>query len=147
MVTEVQKLLLSIPVREVTIHVPRVSIHAVAALTFHPFSIDFFQKYNAVLNHKDGTLGLKNQDHSVTVRFNKNQIIIPSRCEVIQHVPTAYGTHRECVLLTKQLHKGLYTVGVIAKPTCGLIPIRMLNTTDEPVRVDITHLDIHSSNQ
>lgn len=103
---------------------------------------DFFQKYNAVLDYKKGTLKLENQNGFVIVQYNNESVSIPPRCEVIRHVPTTLSS--DCVILAREVAKGVYTAGAIAKSVNGLIPIRLLNTTENTVILNISDLNIQS---
>lgn len=105
---------------------------------------DFCRKYKAILDYKNGTLSLENRGQCVVVQVQGNSITIPPRCEVIKHIPTTIGG--DCVILAKEIHKGVFTAGVISQPKNGVIPVRILNTNDSSITIDSSKLDILNLN-
>lgn len=101
---------------------------------------NFFTQYNAVLNYKNNTLSLENQNKTIIVQVNEKSITIPPRCEVIKHIPTTLNN--DCVILAKEIKKGVYTAGVISTPKKGHIPIRILNTTDSTIKIGISDFEV-----
>jgi hypothetical protein len=106
----------------------------------------FFKRYNANISYKDDILTLENREQSILVPIEGNSCnyvhSVPPRCEIITRVPAQQ--QEDCVVLAEEIKTGVYVAGVISKPEKGRIPVRILNTTDETVNLDLSSLKVHS---
>lgn len=106
---------------------------------------NFLKRYQAVINYKENILVLTKCSNYVSIPIlNHFSHLIPPRCEVIKYIPTLSGDDRVC--LSKELQKGVFIGSLIAKPHNGRIPVRILNTTDSEVCLDLTDLETFSLN-
>lgn len=109
---------------------------------------DFFNRYNAVINYRDASLTLDNDGKVVVIGIkgiNKYLYSIPPRCEVITDIPTAHSN--DCVILANEISQGVFIAGVISKPINGLLKVRLLNTTDKMVNLNLSDIEIFSLSQ
>lgn len=106
---------------------------------------DFIMKYNGVINYTNNTLCLTETNDSVVIPIQfynySYSLTIDPRCEVIRYVPVK--ANYECVVMPKTLKKGVFLAGIIATPSNGSIPVRILNTTLNTQTVTISNVHIH----
>lgn len=108
---------------------------------------NFLKRYLAIINYKDSILQLSNHNLRVQLKINLNNMYrhtIPPRCEVIRFIPTASSS--DCVVLSNEIEKGVFVAGLIAKPSNGQIPLRILNTTNVEIEYDFQNLPIYDIN-
>lgn len=101
---------------------------------------DFLQKYNSLLDFELSTITFSNQNLNVTIplhlgKYSKinNHLTIPGRCEKIFYLQT--DAKEDCMIVPKELCKGVFLAGCITKPTNGKIPVQILNTRESEVRL------------
>lgn len=108
---------------------------------------NFFQRYNAIINYKTESFELTKDGQSVCLSLNRNNYFIhtiPARCEVIRHIPCYLNSN--CVILANEIEEGVFVAGMIAKPSQGKLPVRILNTKDFDVKVNLSKLNIDNLN-
>lgn len=93
---------------------------------------DFISKHKSVLDFSNDTFTLLTRNNFKIVlpllRHN-NKIEISPRCESIHYFQTNFT--EECVVHSKEISDGIFLASSIAMPVNGLIPIKILNTTDK----------------
>lgn len=106
----------------------------------------FFKRYNATISYKDNILTLEEREQSVLIPIEGSSYnyvhSVPPRCEIVTRVPARL--REDCVVLAEEIQTGVYVAGIISKPEKGRIPVRILNTTDETVDLDLSSLKVHS---
>lgn len=99
--------------------------------------LDFLRKFNCHLNFEMNTISLddpRGPCGQITVPLNlgkQNYLRVPPRCEKIFYVETSID--EECVVLPKELCKGVFMAGSISVPKDGKILIKILNTREDEV--------------
>lgn len=95
---------------------------------------DFLNKHNAVIDFKNNSLALWTSTSTKYtlpfVRENENMYEISARCE-------------QCVICSKELEEGVFLANSLATPCNGLIPVSILNTTDNTVTLNNIEPTIH----
>lgn len=108
---------------------------------------DFLKRYGAVVDYNKMTMSLSNYNETICISFerdNRFRQVIPPRCEVIRHIPCEFC--EDVVVLAKEIDSGVFIAGLIAKPINNYIPVRILNTKEEEITVDLSSLCIYSLN-
>lgn len=98
---------------------------------------DFINKQRSILDFSKETFTLFTHNNLKLVlpflRYN-NSVETSPRCESIHYFQTNFK--EECVVHSKELSEGIFLANCIAKPVNGLIPIKILNTTDKSCTLD-----------
>lgn len=105
---------------------------------------DFIKTHLGIINYIDNTLSLGGQNGTcVPLHFSEfsYSMTISPRCEVLKYVPTK--VNYDCVVLPKELAEGVYMASVITTPRKGKIPIRIMNTTDRHIKVNLSNMEVH----
>lgn len=113
---------------------------------------NFLSKYNAIINYENSTLCLKNLDKIISVPLQlssyinedenySNNLNISPRCETIHWIST--NLKDDCVILAKELCEGVFMAGSIARPQNGRIPVKILNTTEDEVKITDLKPEVH----
>lgn len=106
---------------------------------------DFLNKHNAVIDFKNNSLDLwTSTSTKYTLPFareNGNIYEISARCEQIHYIRTDLS--EQCVICSKELEEGVFLANSLATPCNGLIPVRILNTTDNTVTLKNIEPTIH----
>lgn len=93
---------------------------------------DFIDKYNSVLDFSSHTFKLQTNNYFSLVlpllRHNKSFEISP-RCETIRYFQINFKD--ECVVHSEEISEGIFLASSIATPVNGLIPIKILSTTEK----------------
>lgn len=104
---------------------------------------DFLQKYGGIIDFSTNRLTLKNHARqlvSMPLRTYDFLLTIPPRCEVVRYFPV--NRAEDCVVIRKELRKGVFLASVMARPRNGMIPIRILNTTSEEVMCSMSNVEV-----
>jgi hypothetical protein len=100
---------------------------------------DFLSKHGAVLDYNSNTLRLAgNSGKEISLpffntKYNDVSIIVPPRSESIHYINTDMTD--ECIVCTKELCRGVFLANTIVRPVNGVIPIKILNTTEEQIHI------------
>lgn len=108
---------------------------------------NFLSKYKGLINFEENCLTLTNFADStivplIPVDTNTRELVIPPRCESIHFIATKFKN--DCVIQSAQLTDGVFLAGAIAKPLNNKIPLKILNTRDEPVHLKNCSPVIHN---
>lgn len=107
---------------------------------------NFFKRYYATISYKESSLTLESQGKSILIPIEGSSYnyihSVPARCEIITHIPAQ--SYEDCVVLADEIKRGVFVASIISKPTKGRIPVRILNTTDETVNIDLSDLKLHN---
>lgn len=105
---------------------------------------DFLTRYKAVLNfnHNKVILSTGKATISLPIHMNKSFLDIPPRCESIHYIAT--DIQDECLVCASVISDGIFLASSLVKPTCGRIPIKILNTTEENFIISEIKPVIHS---
>lgn len=108
---------------------------------------NFLQRYKGLIDFEQNRLTLTNFADSTHVPLFpvdkcSKEIVVPARCETFQYISTNLTT--DCVIQAQQLCEGVFLAGAIAKPINKLLPIKILNTRDEPVKLHNCTPVVHS---
>ena len=71
-----------------------------------------------------------------------NYLTVPSRCEKFFYVKSKQ--QGDCVIENKELCEGVFLAGMIATVTNGFIPIKILNTRDEEVKLSYFNIETYN---
>lgn len=103
--------------------------------------LDFLRKHKGYLDFEKNTLQLHSpSSDQVSLPINmgssiyNNCITLSPRCESIHYVSVLMN--EECVVSAKQLCDGVFLASAIVLPAQGKIPIKILNTRDEFVKLN-----------
>lgn len=106
---------------------------------------DFLNTYSAIIDLKNDYLTLVvGNNIKCNLRIQRNDKYIwnvAPRCESIHYIKTNYT--EECVVICKELCEGIYLASSIVKPLNGLIPIRILNTTENTLTLENIEPEVH----
>lgn len=101
---------------------------------------DFFSNYNAVLNYEKDTLNLQTlTGKRVIVQFenhdeeSKMYFVVPARSETVHFMRTSM--EEECVVHSQQLCEGVFVANTVVRNVEGRVPVRILNTREEDIRL------------
>lgn len=105
---------------------------------------DFLQTYSGIIDFSENKLTLREREGSVIsipLKYYSYSLNIPPRCEVVKYFPVNRAD--DCVVVRKELQKGVFLANVIARPRNGIIPIRILNTTSSEVVCSMTDVEVY----
>lgn len=105
---------------------------------------DFIRRYRGVIDYSTDTLSLQTSQNTVILPMHYYQHIltIGPRCEVIKYLPTR--VNYDCVIYPKEIQEGVFLASVVSRPKNGKIPIRLLNTTEKEVSLNLKDIEIDS---
>lgn len=123
--------------------------------------LDFLRTYNANIDLPTNILSLQLNDKAPHYRIeiqnqqpihtnSENYLLIPGRSESIHYVDINKNIYKECVLHPKQINDDLFIAGCIFQPKRGKIPVKILNTNENLIKIpksklirndDIEYLD------
>lgn len=110
---------------------------------------DFLSKFNSILDFERNILTLQ-QGSSIEIPLQmgklgyNNYITIPPRCEFTYFMRT--NLKNEYIVMPKQLSDGVFLASILVSPICGKIPLKILNTREEEVKLSYFVPDIVSLN-
>ncbi|KAG7301395.1 hypothetical protein JYU34_014336 [Plutella xylostella] len=111
----------------------------------------FYLSIKCHLNFESNTITLDNLNSTITVPITlgingntDNYLLIPPRSESVHFVQTCMT--EDCVIFPMQLCEGVFLGGVIATPRDGKIPIQILNTRDDEVKLSNFNRNIRKLN-
>jgi len=97
---------------------------------------NFLKNFNSIINLETNEIVLKNAQDQIKLTVHQPQnkmLIVPPRCEIIQYLPVIWLD--ECVVLPNEISDGVFLAGSIVKPENGKIPVKILNTREEEVKI------------
>lgn len=106
---------------------------------------DFLSKFNCILDFERNILTIQ-QGLPIEIPLQMGQMgynnyrTIPPRCEFTYFMQT--NLKRECVVLPKQLSDGVFLASILINPIRGKIPLKILNTREEEVKLSYFVSDI-----
>lgn len=98
--------------------------------------VDFFIKNNACIDYERRVLSFYVGEQAVEVPLEGEEefsIVIPARCEKIFYFSVV--GEDECVVKNEEVSQGVLVASTLVKPVNGRIPVKMLNTRNEPVKI------------
>ena len=109
---------------------------------------DFLSKFQADLNFGNNNLSLKIL-HDEIVCFPitsscSTNLEIPRRCESIHYIDT--NLKEDCVVLSAEIQDGVFLAGSVVTPINGLIPITILNVTENDLSLSKIYPEIRKLN-
>ena len=113
--------------------------------------IDFMTKYEAKIDLGKNLLTLKSEGKYYTLPIhnkleNSNSLVIPPRSETIHYVYLDKDMKDDCFVSPREITKDVFLAGAIARPKNKRIPIKILNTSEEEVKLNDLNIDIESIN-
>lgn len=108
---------------------------------------DFMNTYKYIINFEQNTLTINEQGNYFDVPLQmgqlgyNNYVVLPPRCEYIHYIDTSIK--QDCFVAPKQLSEGIFLGAIIVEPKNNQIPIRILNTRDEEVRLSFFIPELH----
>lgn len=115
--------------------------------------LDFLSNFNSHINLENNTLTLKNGTECVmpihnTPKMCLDFITFPARSESIHYIKLQGNIITDdCVILGKQLQENLFLGSTIVKPTDNIIPIKVLNTSNETITLPTFQPDLQLLNE
>lgn len=108
---------------------------------------DFLSKYKSVLNFGNRTLLMWNNNLKISLplMMTNNNITIPARSESIHFIPVSETD--ECLVNATELQEGIFIASSLVKPTNGLIPIRVLNTSESDLVLNSIHPTLYKASE
>lgn len=108
---------------------------------------DFLRRFNAHLDFNKNMLSLNfGLNQNVNLPINNtctfNDFYIPSRSESVHFIQTEFKT--DCVICSEELQDGIYLASSIASPVNGMVPIKILNTTEKNITLSNISPTIHN---
>lgn len=107
--------------------------------------LDFLRTYNANIDLPTNRLTLQlNYYETCTLIICKcpsktleseEYLTIPSRSESVHKVIINKNIYKDCVVHARQLHENLFLAGCIIKPNRGKILVKILNTSEKPIKI------------
>ena len=99
---------------------------------------DFLSKYQAILDYRmDNLVLITNNNQEIHLKILKNledsYFIIPPRSESIHYIDM--NVDEESVVCAKEMREGIFMASTIVKPILGKIPVLILNTTENEVKL------------
>lgn len=113
--------------------------------------IDFLAKYKANIDLGKNLLKLQAEDKHCTLPIhnkleNSNSLVIPPRSETIHYIYLDKDVKDDCFVSAREIEKDVFLAGAIARPTNNRIPIKILNTGEEEVRLDNFEIKVEPLN-
>lgn len=109
---------------------------------------DFFDKFDNInYDLKNLLLTLQNTENKYTLKLYNTPSIctdfltIPPRCESIHNIQIPNVT-QDCVILPKELQENIFLASIIVTPKHNIIPIKILNTSNETITIPIFEPEI-----
>lgn len=100
---------------------------------------DFLSKYNCILNFELNTLSINTTlgttvfDLEMGTMGYNNYLILPPRSESLHYVETC--VRQDCIIFPKELCEGIFLASALVSPRNGKIPLKVLNTRNEEVKL------------
>lgn len=97
---------------------------------------DFFAKYHATINFENFTFSLWINNSKLTMPLESkydSYTVLPPRCEIIKYFWV--DDEEDCVIMPNEISEGVFTAGIIARPTAHAVPVQFLNTNDREVKI------------
>lgn len=99
---------------------------------------DFISKFNCILDFEKNILTVNHdKPFSLPLQMGQigynNYISLQPRCESIHFINL--NINQECIIAPSELCDGVFLASVLVSPRQGKIPIKILNTRDEEVRL------------
>ena len=97
---------------------------------------DFMVLYSAVLDFEKFSFTFGPSFSRVTVPIIPREevlTILPPRSEIIKNF--SVNTEEDCIVLSNEICEGVFVANILARPINGNIPVRILNTRNEAVKI------------
>lgn len=110
---------------------------------------DFLRKYDAIVDYEKMCLAINlSGQRLITPLLNDAPRcnMIPPRCELIAFCKVSENITGDYVVLGNQLCDGIFLASTIVRPSSGVIPIKILNTRDDQVKLNDFNLELRSLN-
>lgn len=109
--------------------------------------LDFMTKYKANIDLDKNLLTMQiDGEYCVLPIYDQpdysNSLLIPSRCESIHYVYLKEDLEGDCFVSAREIEKDIFLAGTIVRPKNKRIPIKILNTRDEQVRLNNFELNV-----
>lgn len=109
---------------------------------------DFLLQQKAVLDLNSSTISFSDcsgENIILPLKLRKEKknhgYTLPPRSESIHYIET--DLKEECLVCTSEVQKGIFLASTLVKPTNGFIPILILNTNENEVRLDSIQPILH----
>lgn len=111
--------------------------------------LDFLSHFQSQIDLENNTITLRNECEDIIPLYTSpsiclNYLTIPARAESIHYIQLNSQVNYDCVILPQQIQEGLFLAALLVKPVNNVIPIKILNTNDEPVTIPIFQPDLHA---
>lgn len=109
---------------------------------------DFLTRFQSIINLNNNTLTIFDLNNTTvqlkikTGRSSSNCFVLPPRAESIHYIETSLKD--ECVVCASEIQNGLYIANTIVKPIENRIPILVLNTTDQEIKLENIAPTLHN---
>ncbi len=97
---------------------------------------DFFYKFQAFIDYEKFIFSFFVNDTQISLPIECKYdfyTTIPARCEVIKYCWV--DENEECLVLPDELCEGVFVAAIMTKPISNMIPVRILNTRSEDVKL------------
>lgn len=111
--------------------------------------LDFLTKYNTNIDLENSYLRLKHLNTNCDLpiftspKVSTTYITIPARSESIHYIQLKKKVTEDCVIYPKELQENIFLAGLIVQPKNNVIPIQILNTSEQSISMPIFEPDIH----
>lgn len=111
--------------------------------------LDFLTKFNTKIDLENSYLRLKHNKTYCDLpiftspKVSTSYITIPARSESIHYIQLKEKVTEDCVIYPKELQENIFLAGLIVKPKNNVIPIQILNTSEQSMSIPIFQPDIH----
>jgi hypothetical protein len=105
--------------------------------------LDFLRTYNAIINLQTNELILHNENESCVVQIHRSSdsetcLSLPARSESMHLMKVKlFNLAKDYVVNSKQLTENVFLAGTVGKVKQGRIPVRILNTSDEDIKLPV----------
>ncbi|CAG5034648.1 unnamed protein product [Parnassius apollo] len=109
--------------------------------------LDFMTRYKAKIDLENSLLTLKiDSKHCILPIFDKpdysNSLVLAPRSESIHYVYLNKEVEEDCFVCAREIEKDVFLAGTIVQPKNKRVPIKILNTRDEEIRLNNFTLDV-----
>lgn len=111
--------------------------------------LDFMSRYKANINLDKNVLTLQIGDKYCSLPLYdqpdySNSLLIPPRSETIHYIHLNSEVKGDCFVTARELEKDVFLAGAMVRPKNKTVPIKILNTRDEEVRLNDLNLNVES---
>lgn len=106
---------------------------------------DFLRRFRSVLNFDKNTLVLRDHLNTLVTLPITNKCVnlleISARSESIHYIQTDF--QEDCLICSNEIQDGVFLANAIVTPIKGIIPIKILNTTEKDLVLAKCNIEIH----